>query len=80
MIAVGTSSKFNALIAHRACFCAFIMASSSTTTFGLGKACGGGIYTGCDGAGAGTAADVCVIFDDDTVGTENRSGDGCCSC
>ena len=40
LIAVGTSSKFSAEIAQRACFWAFIIASSSTTTL-IGCGAGG---------------------------------------
>src|SRR2546421_9629945 len=47
LIAVGTSSKFSADIAHLACFCAFITASSSTTMLGMGVGAGGaGEYAG----------------------------------
>jgi hypothetical protein len=41
LIAVGISSKFSADIAHRACFWAFMTASSSTTTFARVVAAGG---------------------------------------
>jgi hypothetical protein len=48
LTAVGTSSKLSAEMAHRACFCAFIIASSSATM--LVCCCGGG------GGAAATAA------------------------
>lgn len=40
LTAVLTSSKFSAEIAQRACFCAFDMASSSTTAEGVLSGCG----------------------------------------
>ena len=42
LIAVGTSSKFSADMAHRACFCAFMTACSSTTTSAAGAGAGAG--------------------------------------
>ena len=47
LIAVGTSSKFKAEIAHLACFCADIMFSSATSPVGAIADCGVGIAAGC---------------------------------